>query len=170
MEQYLKVGIITSTHGLKGEVKVYATTDSPERYRDLKEVQLRAGREIRNLEIEKVRFFKGTPIVKFKGIDDINDVEKYRRAELYVSREQAVPLEEDEYYIADLIGMTVLEEDGHVLGTLADVMQTGANDVYIVRDSHDRELLIPAIHQCVREVSPEENRIVVSLLPGLEWV
>lgn len=132
MEQRLQVGIITASHGLKGEVKVYPTTDDPARFRRLKQVILDSGKETRTLEIEGVKFFKQLVILKFKGLDDINDVEKFRKASLYVTRDNAVRLKKDEFFIADLIDMTVETEDGAVLGTLRDVITTGANDVYEV--------------------------------------
>ena len=132
MEDLLQVGIITSTHGVRGEVKVYPTTDDPRRFRRLKEVVLDTGREKLNLEIEGVKFFKQFVILKFKGLDNINDIEKYRQKSLYVTRKNAVRLQRDEYFIADLIGLKVQDEDGKELGTVKDVIETGANDVYEV--------------------------------------
>ena len=132
MEQYLKVGVITSTHGLKGEVKVFPTTDDPQRFRKLKTVYLKTEREQRSLQVAGVKFFKNMVILKFKGLDDISQVESYRQGELYVERRDAVPLQENEYYIADLIGMEVILDTGEKLGILKDVLATGENDVYIV--------------------------------------
>lgn len=129
MEDLLQVGIITSTHGVRGEVKVYPTTDDPRRFRRLKEVVLDTGKEKMNLEIEGVKFFKQFVILKFKGLDNINDIEKYRQKSLYVTRKNAVRLQRDEYFIADLIGLKVQDEDGKELGTVKDVIETGANDV-----------------------------------------
>ena len=129
MEDLLQVGIITSTHGVRGEVKVYPTTDDPRRFRRLKEVVLDTGKEKMNLEIEGVKFFKQFVILKFKGLDNINDIEKYRQKSLYVTRKNAVRLQRNEYFIADLIGLKVQDEDGKELGTVKDVIETGANDV-----------------------------------------
>ncbi|HJC58013.1 MAG TPA: ribosome maturation factor RimM [Candidatus Eisenbergiella intestinipullorum] len=167
MEQRLQVGVITATHGLKGEVKVFPTTDDPNRFRRLKEVILNTGREERVLQIEGVKFFKQMVILKFKGLDDISDVERLRRGTLFVTRENAVRLSKNEYFIADLIGMQVENEDGSVLGTLEDVITTGANDVYDVKLSDGRQLLIPAIRECILEVDVEEGRMRVHLLDGL---
>ena len=147
MEDLLQVGIITSTHGVRGEVKVYPTTDDPRRFRRLKEVVLDTGREKLNLEIEGVKFFKQFVILKFKGLDNINDIEKYRQKSLYVTRKNAVRLQRDEYFIADLIGLKVQDEDGTELGTVKDVIETGANDVYEVEMADGRSLLLPAIKQ-----------------------
>ena len=132
MEDLLKVGVITTTHGVRGEVKVYPTTDEPERFLDLEYVLLDTGKELRRLDIKNVRFFKNLVILKFDGIDNINDIEKYKGRDLWIPREEAQELDEDEYYIADLLGMKVLLEDGSEFGTLKNVMETGANDVYIV--------------------------------------
>lgn len=167
MEDLLQVGIITTTHGVRGEVKVFPTTDDPARFKKLKHVILDTGKEKLDLEIAGVRFFKNMVILKFKGIDNINDVEKYRRMSLYVTREDAVELEEDEYFIADLIDMEVVTEEDERLGTLVDVMQTGANDVYVVKTESGEELLIPAIHDCIRSVDVKAGRMSVHLLPGL---
>lgn len=167
MEQLLQVGVITQTHGIRGEVKVFPTTDDPARFERLRKVTLDTGRESLELEIEKVRFSKQFVIVKFKGLDDINQVERYKRCPLLVRREDAVPLEEDEYYIADMIGIRVETEDGEAFGTLKDVIETGANDVYIVETSSHGEVLIPAIKECILEVDIEAGRMVVHLLDGL---
>lgn len=167
MEDLLQVGIITSTHGVRGEVKVYPTTDDPRRFRRLKEVVLDTGREKLNLEIEGVKFFKQFVILKFKGLDSINDIEKYRQKSLYVTRKNAVRLQRDEYFIADLIGLKVQDEDGTELGTVKDVIETGANDVYEVEMADGRSLLLPAIKQCILNVDVENGMMQVHVLEGL---
>ena len=105
------------------------------------------GREKKQLYIQNVKFFKNLVILKFKNIDNINDIEKYKGKELWIPREEAQDLEEDEYYIADLIGMKIVTEDGTSVGILKDVMETGANDVYVVQDAQGKELLLPACIQ-----------------------
>ncbi len=167
MEDLLQVGIITSTHGVRGEVKVYPTTDDPRRFRRLKEVVLDTGREKLNLEIEGVKFFKQFVILKFKGLDNINDIEKYRQKSLYVTRKNAVRLQRDEYFIADLIGLKVQDEDGTELGTVKDDIETGANDVYEVEMADGRSLLLPAIKQCILNVDVENGMMQVHVLEGL---
>lgn len=167
MEQFLRVGVITTTHGLRGEVKVYTTTDSKERFLELEEVVLRTNRDEQLLHIEKVRFFKELVIVKFKEFNKIEEVEGFKQAELYVSRENAAPLEEGEYYIGDLIGMSVITDEDEELGTLKDVMETGANDVYVIDTKKYGEVLIPAIKQCILKVDVQMNCMEVHLLPGL---
>ena len=167
MEDFLQVGVITATHGIRGEVKVFPTTDDPERFLDLETVYLDTGREKKLLTISSVKFFKQFVILKFKGIDNINDIEKYKRCSLYVTREHAVPLEEDEYFIADMIGMEVCTEDGNIFGTLKDVIETGANDVYVIESAEHGEVLVPAIKECIRSVDIEKGQMMIHLMDGL---
>lgn len=175
MEDLLKVGVITSTHGVRGEVKVFPTTDDVNRFKKLKQVKLFTGKEYLPLEIESVKFFKNMVILKFKGLNLIEDVEKYRQKDLYVERKDAVRLKKDEYFIADLIGVQVFGEDGALIGTLKDVITTGANDVYAVEITEGNnlgveagtEVLLPAIKQCILEVDVEASKMVVHMMEGL---
>lgn len=167
MEDMLRVGVITSTHGIKGEVKVFPTTDDPKRFEDLKYVLIDEGRIKSELKIGGVKYFKQYVILKFKEIDDINDVLKYVKKDLWIYRKDAVPCDENENYICDLIGLKVITEEGEELGVLDDVIQTAANDVYQVKMKDERELLIPAIRQCILNVNLEEQTMTVHLLDGL---
>lgn len=167
MEDLLKVGVITTTHGVRGEAKVYPTTDEPERFLELDYVLLDTGRELRKLEIKNVKFFKNLVILKFKGVDNINDIEKYKGRDLWIPREEGQELEEDEYYIADLLGMSVVLEDGQEFGTLKDVMETGANDVYIIDSAEHGEVLLPAVKECILDVDLEKNVMTIHLMKGL---
>lgn len=168
MTENFRVGAITSTHGLQGEVKVFPTTDDPAKFKKLKRVYLESGSGMKELEIAGVKFFKNMVILKFCGHDRIEDVQPYKGKDLYVPREDAVKLGKDEYYIADLIGLAVVLEDGTPLGTLDDVLQTGANDVYIVHTPGKKEILIPAIRQCVRKVDIAGGIMQVHLLEGMD--
>ena len=167
MEQIFQVGVISSTHGVRGEVKVFPTTDDMKRFKKLKEVILDTGREKKTLEIESVKFFKQLVILKFRGIDNINDIEKYKGKSLFVDREHAVRLRKDEYFIADMIGMRVTTDKGEDFGTLKEVIETGANDVYVVETSDGEEILLPAIRDCILDVNVEEKRMTVHVLEGL---
>ena len=142
MEELLQVGVITSTHGVRGEVKVFPTTDDPNR-------------------------FKNLVILKFRGIDNINDIERYKRCPLLVERKDAVELEEDEYFIADMIGIEVVTEDDKPFGTLKDVMETGANDVYVIDTDEHGEVLVPAIRECILDVDIENHKMKIHLMDGL---
>jgi 16S rRNA processing protein RimM len=167
MIDLLQVGAVTSTHGIAGEVKVFPTTDDPNRFKKLKSVLLDTGKGMKELQITQVKFFKNMVILRFKDHNKIEDVMSYKGKALYVTRENAVKLKKNEYFIADLIGLSVYEEDGNLLGTLTDVLQTGANDVYVVKMENGKEVLIPAIHQCILSVEPQEGRMMVHLLEGL---
>ncbi len=167
MQDRFQVGVISSTHGVAGEVKVFPTTDDVKRFKKLKHVILDTGKEELELEIIQVKFFKQMVILKFREFSNINEVERFRGRSLYVTRENAVKLQKDEYFIADMIGMRVVTTDGEELGTLQDVMQTGANDVYVVKEKGGEELLLPAIHDCVKQVDMEQGVITVYLMPGL---
>ena len=167
MEDLLKVGVITTTHGVRGEVKVFPTTDDAERFLELEYVLMDTGRELRRLHIINVRFFKNLVILKFDGIDNINDIEKYKGKDLWIPRVEAQELGEDEYYIADLQGLNVVLDDGTGFGTLRDVMETGANDVYIIDSNEHGEVLLPAIKECILDVDLEKNTMTVHLMKGL---
>lgn len=165
MEDFIRVGVAVSTHGLKGEMKVYPTTDDAQRFLDLRDVYIGSPHE--KLCVEGARFFKNMVIVKFKGLDRIEDVERLKGLDIFVSREDAVPLEEGEYYYADLIGMKVYLSDGGYFGILKDILETGANDVYIINSEEHGEVLVPAIDDCIKDVNIEEDTMIIDLLPGL---
>ena len=167
MENLLRVGVITSTHGVRGEVKVFPTTDDMNRFKKLKTVILDTGKEHKTLNIESVKFFKNMVILKFKGFDNINDVEMWRQKDLLITRDQAVKLSPDENFIVDLIGLTVITDEGEKLGVMKDVLQTGANDVYIVKMADGKEVLLPAIKDCILNVDLEKGEMLVHVLDGL---
>lgn len=167
MDNLLRVGVISSTHGVRGEAKVFPTTDDPGRFRELKNVIMDTGREQLNMEIEGVKFFKNMVILKFKGYDSIEAIEKYKGKDLLITRDQAVDLGPDENFIADLIGLKVVTESGEEFGTLTDVIKTGANDVYEVKMKNGKEVLLPAIKECVLKVDLEEGVITVHIMDGL---
>lgn len=167
MTDRLKVGVVTSVHGIKGEVKVFPTTDDSRRFKKLKQVYLDTGKELLSLEIEGVKFFKQMVILKFKGYENPDDVMKFRQKELWIDRKDAVRLSKDEYFIVDLIDMEVCDEEGKLIGTLKDVISTGANDVYAVETPEGKEVLFPAIKQCVLDVDTEARKMTVHVMEGL---
>lgn len=167
MEELLQVGAITSTHGVRGEVKVFPTTDDAKRYSKLKEVILGDGAGALVLHIEGVKYFKNMVIVKFKEYNSLNEVEAIKGKNLYVTRDNAVKLKKDEYFVADLIGLAAIDENKNIRGELVDVMTTGANDVYIIELEDGRELLLPAIKECILDVDFEKEVIRINILEGL---
>lgn len=167
IEDCLRVGTFVNTHGVRGEIKVYPHTDDVNRFSDLDYVYMETKEGLYKCDIASVRYFKNMAIVKFRGTDNINDIEKYKGSDLYVTREQAVPLEENEYFICDVIGSEVISDEGVKIGQVKDVMQTGANDVYIVGTESGEEILIPVIPQCVLELDFENKIVHVHMLEGL---
>ena len=168
MEQLLRVGVITTTHGIRGEVKVFPTTDDIHRFDDLDEVILQNKREQLTLHVEHVKYFKNIVIVKFKEYNNINDVEMFRKCDLFVTRENAVPLEEGEYFICDIIGAQVKnEEDRKVIGKVKDVLETGANLVFSIESNEGKELLFPSIPECIKKVDVEKMEVIAHVMPGL---
>lgn len=169
MTESFQVGVIASTHGLAGEVNVFPTTQAPDRFKKLKKVTLHTqkGEEIL-LDVVSARFFKKFVIVKFKQFNNINEVEKFRGCELTIDRKDAIKLEKGEYYCADLIGLTIVDEEGAELGTLTEILQTGANDVYemTLKDSEEK-IYIPAIKDCVKEIDIDAGKITIHVMPGL---
>ncbi len=169
MTDRFQVGVIASTHGLQGEVNVFPTTEDPNRFKKLKKVTLHTQRgEELELDVVSARFFKKFVIVKFKQFNNINDVEKFRGCELTIHRDAAIKLQPGEYYCADLIGLKIVDEEGTELGTLTEILQTGANDVYeMTRIDSDEKVYIPVIKDCIKSIEPDNGRIVIHVMNGL---
>lgn len=167
MEDLLRVGVITQTHGIRGEVKVFPTTDDPMRFKKLKHCVVQLKREDIDLEVQSVKFFKQYVIVKFKNYDSINDIEQFVKKDLMVTRDNAVKCEPGEYFICDLIGLKVITDDGRELGTLTEVLETGANNVYEVTTPDDKQILIPVIDECILAHDMKAGTVTVHLLDGL---
>lgn len=168
MEKEFKIGAIIKPHGVHGEFKVYSTTDDNQRFKKLKNVIVRTAKEEFTAKVVSVKASDTDVILKIEGYDTPESIEKLRKAELFVTRDNAVKLKKDEYFVADLIGLKVTDTDtGNVLGTLTDVLQTGANDVYEVTISEEKKVLIPAIKECIISVDVEAGNMKVHLLPGL---
>ncbi len=167
MQDLFQVGIITGTHGLKGEVKVFPTTQDKDRFLELGDVLIETPDGYEEARVEYCKFFKQFVFVKLEGFDDINEVERFKRCPLMVTRDNAIPLEEDEYYVKDLIGLTIVDDSGITIGTLIDVIETGANDVYEVKTADGGNVLLPAIKDCILDVDMDEKIILVHMLKGL---
>ncbi|MCR4839716.1 MAG: ribosome maturation factor RimM [Eubacterium sp.] len=167
MEEYFRVGVITTTHGLNGEVKVYPTTEDPHRFEELETCYLAEKTGYRPLTIRSCRYFKNLVILGFEEVQRIEDAQLLKQKELYVDREHAIPLEEGEYYLADVLGSTVVDEEGKKLGTLEDYLETAAQIVYKIRTEAGKEVLIPAVDEFIREVNVEEKRMVIHVIPGM---
>ncbi|NLH96196.1 MAG: 16S rRNA processing protein RimM [Clostridiaceae bacterium] len=167
MYEYLQVGRIVNTHGVRGEVKLMPLTDDPSRFDDLEWVFIENDGVMTRYEIQSVKYFKGMVIVKLAGIDDPETAAALKGCFALVDRVNAVRLPEGSYFICDIIGCSVFDENGALLGKVSEVLQTGSNDVYVVRDESGREVLIPALKSVVRNVQPEQGRIDVMIPKGL---
>lgn len=168
MEKFLRIGIVTKAHGIKGEVRVLPTTDDKKRFEKLKNVLLRIEDKDIPLTIASVKYSKQMVILKFAEFDNINQIEAFRGGSLMIQRDQAVELKQDEYFIPDLIDLKVITEENVLLGTLSEVIQTGANDVYVVKKEDGKEVLIPAIRQCIKSVDIEAGEMHIQLMEGLD--
>lgn len=166
LEKFI-VGQLTSTHGVKGELKALPLTDDPQRFLKLKWVYIDKNGSLEKYNIKNVKFLKNFVILKFEGVDTMDDAVKLKGLYLKIDRADAVKLPKNSFFIADIIGMKVFDENNVLLGQLSDVIQTGSNDVYIVKDDNGKEILIPALKSVVRDVSMEEQRISVILPKGL---
>ena len=166
MNDFLEIGQIVNSYGIKGFFKVVPFTDDITRFDDLETIYIEKNKKLEKKIIEEVKYHKNLVLLKIKGIDDINDTEQYKNCILKIERKDAVELPEDTYFITDLIGIEVYDEDEKLLGNLIDIFPTGSNDVYVVKDELGKQILLPGIDDVIKEVKLED-RIIVHLIPGL---
>ena len=167
-ENYLEAGKITNTHGLRGEVKVVTWTDYPEVFEDIDYLFIKTKDGEMRLDLKNIKYQRNNIIVKFKQLNSIEEAEKLKNQILYVERDMLGELPEDVHYIADLIGLEVFEENGEKVGVIADVFNTGANDIYDVKREGKKNLLLPVIDDVVKDIDIEKGRIVVNIMEGLD--
>ena len=167
MEDFLRLGVVTTAHGVKGELKVFPTTDDMNRFKKLKSLYVEKKNERKEFKISGVKFFKQFVLLKLEGIDTMDDALLYKDADLLVDRKHAVRLEKDEYFITDLIGLDVFDENNIKIGILKEVYPTGANDVYEIETSVDKTFLLPAIKDCILDVDIKNKKMTVHILEGL---
>lgn len=166
--EFLEVGKIINTHGLRGDVKIVTWTDYPEDFEEIDKVYIRRKTGDEVLTITNVKYQKNNIIVKFKEIADINEAEKYKNLVLHADREDLPQLEEGAHYIADLIGLNIVDEEGELIGELVDVFNTGANDIYDVKRKSKKNLLLPVIDEVVKNIDLENKKITVHVMEGLD--
>lgn len=164
----LEVGKIVNTHGLRGEVKVVPCTDYPEVFEDIDFVYVKKKSEYERLDVKGIKYQKNNLIVRFSQITDINMAEKYKNQVIYAEREILGELPDGVYYIADLIGLDIVTEDGEKIGTVSDVFNTGSNDIYEVKREGKKNLLLPVIDDVVLNIDVEGGKITVRMMYGLE--
>ena len=162
--EYIVVGKIVNTHGIKGDIKVYPYTDDIERFSNLKSIYI--GKEKLSIEIENAKYHKGMVLLKLKGFDNINEVLHFKDETIFIDEKDKVKLPKDNYFIYELIDCKVFDMAGNPLGYIKDVLQNSSNDVYIVQDK-DKEYLIPAVKQFVKEVNVIEKKIIIDPIEGM---
>lgn len=161
MREFLRVGQITNTHGVRGEVKVLPLTDDMRRFDDLEYVYIKG----KKVNIENVKYLKDKVILKLEGVDSMNDAEKLKPTYIEIKREQAVNLPEDTYFITDLLDSTVLDTNGFEYGTIKEVLKTPNNDVYWVRGK--KEILVPVLKDIVLDINIEDKKVLIK--PSGDW-
>ena len=166
MQKRLEIGQIVNTFGIKGEIKVVPFTDDINRFDDLEKVYVKTKKDSKLYKVENARYHKNMVLLKLKGIENPEDAEKLRNSYLEIDREDAIPLEEGTYFIADLIGLDVYTDEGVLLGKVDDIYNTGANDIYVVKNELGKQVLLPGIKDVIKEVKLDD-KIIVHLLPGL---
>lgn len=164
-KKYLEMGKITNTHGIRGEVTAQSWGDYEDDLVDFDYFYV--GKNKTKMEVEHARPHKHVVLIKFKGVDDCNAAEALKNQLLYMDRDEMEELEDGCYYIADLEGITAYLEDGRVLGKVTQVMQTGANEVFVIKNESGKEYLVPFIQDCVKDVDIEQKRCTITPLEGL---
>ena len=167
MQKRLEVGQIVNTFGIKGEIKVTPFTNDIRRFDDLKKVYVKTRKESKLYNVENVRYHKNMVLLKLKGINTPEEAEMLRNAFLEIDREDAIPLEEGTYFIADLLGLEVYTDEGKLLGKVEDIYNTGSKDIYAIKDELGKQVLLPGIDEVIKEVDLNNGKIIVHLIPGL---
>lgn len=166
MLEYISIGQIVNTHGIRGEVKVYPLTDNIERFDDVDHVYIEEDNRLTSLEITNVKYLKNMVVIQFKGIDNAESAEKLRNKYIKVHRNDTVKLPEDTFLICDLIGHRVFDTEGNYLGEVSDILPTGSNDVFVVK-SEGEEILIPGLKSIFKEIDLKNGKMIVQLPEGL---
>ena len=167
MDEFLEIGQIVSTNGLKGFVNVNPFTDEPEKFQQYETIWIETKKERKEFHIEKVRYHKNQVVIKLKEINSIEEAQTLRNAYIKINRNDLAELEEDCYYIVDLIGLTVFDENHKIVGKIVDVFQTRSNDVYVIKTEKGKEILLPAIADVIQVVDIKQKKMIVHMLDGL---
>lgn len=166
-QEYFEIGQIVNTFGIKGFVKIVPFTDDMERFEELRSVLVVKQKQLIEMEIEEVKYHKNLVLVKFKGIEDINMAEKYKGCYIKIKREDARKLPKDTYFIADLIGISVYDDAGNLLGKVDDIFNNKSHDIYVIKDDLGKQILLPSIKEVIKDVDVDNGKIIVHLIDGL---
>lgn len=167
MKERLEVGQIVNTFGIKGMVKIYPYVDDIQRFDDLKKVYINLKKQTQKLEIEEVKYQKNMVLVKFKGIDTVEQASLLKNAYVEINRCDAIALEEGQYFIADLLGLEVYLDTGEKLGILEDIYNTGSKDIYVVKNELGKQYLLPYMDDVIKNIDLENGKIIAHLIEGL---
>ena len=167
MQERLEIGQIVNTFGIKGEVKVNPFTDDIRRFDELKKVYIKSKSINKEYKIEQVRYHKNMVLIKFEGVNSPEEAEILRNAFLEIARSDAIALDEDTHFIVYILGLEVYTDEGKLLGKVDDIYNTGANDIYVVKDELGKQILLPSIKEVIKEINLENGKITVHLIPGL---
>lgn len=166
MDSLLEVGQIVNSYGIKGFLKVVPLVDNNNQFKEFEKLYIQENKKYRELKLQEVKFSKNLVLLKVEGIDSIEEALKLKNLYLYAKRED-IKLEEGAYFIVDLIGLEVYTEEGEFLGILKEVLQPGANDVYVVENKQKEQILLPVISDVVKQINIAEKKVIVHLLNGL---
>lgn len=167
MKDYLEIGQIVNTFGIKGIVKVKSFSNDIKRFDELKKIYVKNNENKKEYEIEEVKYHKEMVLIKFKGIDTIEQANLLRNSYLIINRKDLKPLEKDTYYIVDLLGLDVYTDSEELLGKLEDIFNTGSNDIYVVKDEMGKQILLPAISEVIKKIDLQNKKITIHLIDGL---
>ena len=167
-QEFLEIGQIVNSFGIKGMLKLIPFTDNINRFDDLKTIYIEDNKSNKSkYEIEEVKYHKNLVLLKLKGIDKIEDAEKLKQLYVKIERKDAVKLKKGSYFIVDLIGLDVYTDENKYLGKVDNIYNTGSNDIYVVKDNDGKEILLPGIKDVIKQVDLDNEKIIVHLIKGL---
>ena len=166
-QEYFEIGQIVNHFGIKGMVKVNPFTDDISQFEKLKSILLVKDGKLSEVEIEETKYSKNQVLLKLKGIDTVEEAEKYRGCYLKIARSNSKKLPKDTYFIADLLGLTVYTDENILLGKVEDIYNSGANDIYVIKSEDGKQLLLPGTKEVIKQIDLEQERITVHIIKGL---
>lgn len=167
MVEYLEIGQIVNTFGVRGEIKIKPLTDNIQRFDKLKSIYIEKNNQLQLYNIEHVKYTNNLVILKIKDVNTMEEAEKLKGLYIKVDRKNAIKLPKDTYFIADLIGLSVYTDEGKMLGKVDDIYNTGSSDIYVVKDDLGKQILLPAITDVLKNIDIKNQKIIVHLIEGL---
>lgn len=167
MTDYFEIGQIVNTFGIKGMVKIKPFTENLEQFEELKKIYIKNKKSKKEYKIQEVKYHKQMVLIKFEGVENLEEADLLRGSYVLIDRKDAKPLEEGTYYIVDLLGLEVYTDENILLGKVDDIYNTGSKDIYVVKDNLGKQVLLPGIEEVVKKVDLENKKIIVHIIPGL---